>query len=212
MPFTTIELLTVVAGSSVVAALVTQGVSIVRDWRKEKRDGKFSALYLAIALEAYAEECATLIMDSENYRNSGGHAGTPHGNIEGIPDYPDAIEWKAFGIKDTTRAMSFRVEVDTRKNHIKDYWEYGDEDDILPLVREEAARLGSKALELAKSFRKSWVIDPVNYRGEWNVSDYLSESLEKHRKRRESLEELQRKFQDGMSRIEPTSAASPTGV
>ncbi|MEJ7928291.1 hypothetical protein WG908_16205 [Sphingobium sp. AN641] len=196
MPFSTTELLTIVGGSSVIAAAVTQGIGIIRDWRKAKHEGKFSALYVAIALESYADKCATLIGDSQNHQNSDGHAGVPHGNIADLPDYPAAVEWKPFGIRDTTRAMSFRVEVDTRKASFSGEWEFGDEEDIVPLVREESARLGLKALELAIGFRNTWGIEAVDYSTEWNVRDYLKTALAEHVTKREAYEKIQRDSHD----------------
>jgi hypothetical protein len=130
MPLSTTELLTVIAGSSVVAALVTQGTNILRDWRKAGKDGKFSALYLAIALEDYADKCSALISDSQNYESSGGHAGTPRGNLDDMPDYPAMTEWKLLGITDATDAMSFRVEVASTQSMLSGSWEYGDEEDV----------------------------------------------------------------------------------
>lgn len=208
MPFSTAELLTIVAGSSVIAAAMTQGVGIVRDWYKAKRDAKFSALYLAITLESYADECATLIGDSQNHENSNGHAGAAHGNLADLPEYPAAVEWKPFGIKDTTKAMSFRVEVDTRKASFSGHWEFGDEEEIVPLVREEAARLGVKALTLAASFRESWGIDPVDYSAKWNVQDYLKDAWESHVKKREAYEKVQQQFHDDLMASLPVAPAA----
>ena len=192
MPFSTAELLTIVAGSSVVAAGVTQGVSILRDWNKSKLEGSFSALYLAIALEAYADKCSSLISDSQNYDSSDGNAGAARGNLDDMPEYPEAIEWKPLGIKDATKAMSFRVEVDTTKSMISGHWEFGDDEDVPPVVREEAARLGIKALNLAIALRKKWGIEAVAYVGDWNVKSYLNDKYAEHVKKRKAWEESSR--------------------
>lgn len=192
MPITTGSIIALVAGSSVLAAFVNQGLTVIRDWWMARRDAAFSGLYLAIALESYAGDCAAKISDSENYESSGGHAGSPQGNIGDLPDYPATMEWKPFGIKGTTQALSFRVEVETTKTMIRDSWEFGDEDDIVPLVREEAARLGVKALTLAIDIRKQWKIDPVDYSGEWNVRQYLDERRAHYEQKRKARDERNR--------------------
>lgn len=208
MPLSTTELLTIVAGSSVVAALVTQGTTVVRDWWKSERDGKFSALYLAIALEDYADKCSSLISDSQNYQNSDGHAGSPRGNLDHMPDFPSAIEWKPLGIKDATKAMSFRVEVASTQSMISGHWEFGDEEDVPPVVREEAARLGMKALDLAIALRKKWGIDPVDYSGEWSVKTFLSTKYDEHVKKRKAWEEANRRSHADMVEAAQIALAS----
>lgn len=191
------DLVTIVAGSSVIAAIVTLGVNILRDWKNARRDAKFSALYLAIAFEAYADKCSDLLSDSLNYDSSGGHAGMARGNLDDMPDYPDSIEWKPLGIDDATKAMSFRVEVDSTKSMISAEWEFADDEDVPPVVREQAARLGIKAIDLAVSLRKKWGIEPVSYDGEWNVKAFLNEKYTDHVTKRKAREEANRKmFED----------------
>jgi hypothetical protein len=175
MAITTGGIVALVAGSSVLAAFINQGITIAKDWWTVRRDASFSALYIAIALESYASDCAADVSDSENHEYSNGHAGSPKGNIRDLPDFDSNIEWKPFGIKRTTQAMSFRIEVETTKTMIRDMWEFDDEDGIVPLVRYEASRLGSKALALAIELRDQWNIDPVDYTSEWNVKKYLEE-------------------------------------
>ncbi len=199
LPIETSGLITLVAGSSVLAALVSQGVAAFRDSRKANKDGSFAALYLAVALESYGSDCSSVISDSENYDSSGGHAGTAHGNVPDLPDYPPSIEWKPFGINQTTQAMSFRVEVESAKAMLRDYWDMvGDEDEVVPLMRQETARLGRKALGLAIEFRKEWKIPPVDYSADWNVKTHLNERVAKYEEQRKEREERNRKFNEEM--------------
>ena len=199
MPLETGGLVALVAGSSVLAAVVTQGASWIRDWVKQIKDGSYAALYLAIALESYASECASCIGESENYDSSGGHAGNIHGNIPDLPAYPDSVEWKPLGIARTAEAMSFRVEIETIKAMITDHWDYLDEDDVVPMVREEAARLGSKALELAIDFRNAWKIAAVDYNDEWNVRSFLVGRIERYQELKLARQKQQQKFIEELS-------------
>lgn len=199
MPIEVGGLITLVAGSSVLAALVSQGVAAFRESRKTNKDGSFAALYLAVALESYASNCASVLSDSENYQSSGGHAGSAHSTVPDLPDYPTSIEWKPFGIKQTTQAMSFRVEVESAKAMLSEYWDFvGDEDDVVPVMRQETARLGKKALGLAIDFRKEWKIPSVDYSADWNVKTYLNERVEKYEQDRKIREERNQKFNDEM--------------
>lgn len=176
-PLTTFNVIALATGSSVIAAFVTQGVTEIRERWRARRDAAFSALDIALALEACANACASLISDSESYERSSGNAGEAHGNVAGLPEYPTAIEWKVFGIGPTTKARSFRVEVETARAMIRGHWEYGDEEEVVPLVREEAARLGRKALAMAIEFRRAWRIEPVRYEGTGNVKSYLEDKI-----------------------------------
>lgn len=190
----TVNVIALVAGSSVLAALVTQGLSAWRDRRGTNKDAAFSALYMAIAFEAYANECASLIGDSENHESSDGAAGTAHGNLPLLPPYPEEVEWKAFGLKRTTRALSFRTEVDSLRAMISDHWDFLDADDIVPLVREEAAKLGAKALDLAADLRRSKHIEPMTETGDWSVRDFLARKKEEYEEARKLREEQNRRW------------------
>ena len=115
MPIETSGIITLVAGSSVLAALVTQAVAALREGRNRSRDASLSALYLAIAFESYAGDCSSALGESEAYEASNHHAGAAIGNVPDLPEFPSSIEWKPLGIQHTTKAMSFRVEVETAK-------------------------------------------------------------------------------------------------
>lgn len=174
------------AGSSVLAALLTQGLSSLRDWKKRKEDSGFALLYLALALESYANTCSDVISESELWDDSSEHAGSPQGNIPELPEYPANIEWKTIGIEFTTDALSFRVDIEARRTMFTGEWEFGDEDTIVPDVRLEAARFGKEALRLAAEFRKSRKIAAAKYlNSEWNVPTHLDDTLQKYTKRLE---------------------------
>lgn len=173
--------------SGVLAALFTQGLSWLRDSWRDRRDAKFSALYIAIALEDYARTCATLLSESENWESSNENAGAPHGNIAGMPDYPE-IEWKAFGIKDAERAMAFRTKINSDHSMFSGLWEFSDEDQIVPEVREKAAEHGLTALRMAAVFRARRGLNPLDDFGEFTTEGYLTENHESYVAKRLSYE------------------------
>lgn len=176
-----------VASSTVFAAVITQLVTIVRDHRKTKREAAFTALFVAIALEDYASTCSNLISDSENFDSTDGQVGKAHGKVAELPDYPASVEWKPFGIDDTTKVLSFRVDVDNTRAMLSDMWDFQDEDSIVPLVREQSARLGRDALALAADLRQRWRLAPVVDGGEWNVRAHLDERLDHYSTKRLEL-------------------------
>lgn len=205
--FTTASVIGIAAGSSVLAAFVTQGLTMLRDRFTTRRDGTFSALYLAAQLESYASLSATYIGDNETHDGSDGHAGTAHGNVPDLSPYNQEIDWKALKIAVTDAALSFRVEVESTQAMITDAWDIvGDEDFVLPTVYEETARLGQKALQMATALRAKWKIPPVTYPNKnWNVRDHLAERLahyvEQRRKTDESNRELWAGLNDAISTV-----------
>lgn len=201
-----------VAGSSVLAAALTQGVAALRDRLKTRKDAAFSALYLALALESYASSCASALGESDTYEASGGAAGAPHGNLPDLPDFPGTIDWKPLGIGHTTKALSFRVEVESAKAMIRDLWDVtGDEDYSITTMREEAARLGLKALTLAASFRSSWKIAPVDESGEWTVRGYLTERSEKLESAKKQRQEHDRCMTEALAKIDESANDGTAG-
>jgi len=190
--WTTFQIITLVGGSSVLAAVVTQVVSWVREWLGETKEGKFTALYIAIALEEYARTTATLLGESETHEDSNGHAGTAHSNLAELPEYPQ-VNWQAFGIKRAEAAMGFRTEVDGQRSFISGYWEFADEDEVVPEVQERAARLGLAAFALAARFRREHGLTALDQPDEWSTKNDLTRRHEKFVARRLQHEERQRK-------------------
>lgn len=210
--FSYIDVVALVAGSTVLAALVNQGLTAVRDALKRKRQSSFSALYLAIALESYASECSTTISESETFEASDGYAGKPHGNVPDLPEFSSSIDWQPLGIAATTKAMSFSVEVRNTQAMIRDAWEFGDEDEVVLEVREEAARLGIKALAIASELRVNRSLAAVEYRGEWNVVTFLGEKVRDFADRKRKREAANKQLNEEMSVLaepHPSKAAEP---
>lgn len=200
-------------GSSVLSAVINQAWTAIRDRMKLTKDAGFSALYLAIALEAYAGECAALVGDSRNYHASDGNAGTARGNIAELPDFPASIDWKALGLKATTKIQSFRVEVETTRAMFKGLWEFSDGEEIFPQIREEAARLGLLAGVIAAETRKVHKITAVDHGSGWNVPEYLKSEYDREVANRLRYEEQQRRLGEEMwAAVDPTNPGQDGGA
>ncbi|HEX3365208.1 hypothetical protein [Phenylobacterium sp.] len=180
-----------VAGSSVIASVVTLSATWVRDLLGWNARRKFAALYLAIALEQYARTTATLLGESETHDDSNGAAGTAHSNFAALPEYP-GVDWEAFGIKRAEAAMGLRTEVDSQRSWISGYWEFAEEEEVVPEMQERAAKLGLKAFEMAEGFRKDFGLTPLDQSDEWSTKKDLARKHEKFVARRLKYEERQR--------------------
>ena len=195
--------------SGVLAALFTQGLAWLREWRGESKQAKFAALYIAITLEAYARTCASVIGESETYEASEENAGVGHGNLAEIPEFPE-VDWKAFGIKNAERAMAFRTRIDNDRAMIRETWEHADEDDIVPLVREKSGEHGLDALAMAKDFRSQHRLTPLAESGQFSTQSYLQRKHDEYVEKRKRWEEGQRKMiQELFAQDEPANKAHP---
>lgn len=189
--WTTVQIITLVGGSSVLAAFVTQGVAAMREWLGETKAGKFAALYISIALEEYARTTATMLGESVTHESTDGHAGTAHRNIAELPEYPE-VNWQAFGIKSAEAAMGFRTDVDSQRSWISGYWGIGEDDEVICEMQERAARLGLAAFALAERFRNEKGLTPLDQSDEWSTKNDLTDRHEKFVARRLAHEERQR--------------------
>lgn len=164
--------------SSVFAALLTHGLGLFKDWRSRRRDADFAALYVVLVLEGYASRCASVAGDISTYWSSKGAAGTQHINVPEPPDYGPDIEWKALGIKLTSKVMSFRVHVAHTREMLTDLEEHIGEN-IIEEAHEHAVRLGIEAIEIAEMIRKQRRLGPAQTGSTWNVKGWLKEKAER---------------------------------
>lgn len=150
--FSTTQLLILVLTSTVVASIVTQVATVMRDRGAEAKNRKFAALYLALALEDYGEKVSDDIIDAEN-EAAQSEEGRFLFNVRAVPQYPE-VDWKALGIKRTVAAMSFRVEIDRIRTQLSAEAEFVDYEDVSLEARTLAVELGREAIALARAFRK----------------------------------------------------------
>lgn len=198
---TSIEIVTLVAGSSVLAAVVTQGVSWLRDHMKSKSNREFATVYLVAALEGYAAEASNAISDSENYETSDGQIGRPVSNIPALDTFPDAIDWRALGPETTKQMLSFQVNLESVRASIAFDWDVvGDDDLIVPRVREKTALVGLKALQLAAALQGQHNGEPIDLANpDWSVKSALQDDLAKYEKLRVAWEARQKTMIDELN-------------
>jgi hypothetical protein len=152
---TTLGIVSLVATSSVFAALLTQFFGWVRDWLRDRREGKFAALYLAHALNAYTKACAHTVDDVGNHAASDGAVGRRHSNIPILPEYPE-VNWGALGIVLTEAVMEFRVAIDEEREGLEFQLEVDDGEDVEAAAIAEAIERGIAAADMARRLRARW--------------------------------------------------------
>lgn len=173
-----------------ITAVVTASAAQAAIWVKEhylsSREGKFSALYAALFFEGYAVKCSDALGESNNFRSSGGHAGSWVW-FPTLPEFPKEIDWRKVGIDLTEKAFGFRVETEFRDRQIADCVEHDFPDGGQQESLMACAEFGLKALDLAERFRESKRLTPaVVPNPEFTVMRHLQEN-------RTRLRELQRK-------------------
>lgn len=110
----------------VVAALLTQLITFLRDNDKIRRDRAYSALRVALVLERYASACHSHIMvvqgDFEKGKRDGNYI------IPSIDAYPDGIDWRHIDIKISDDALSIphKIENIRSKNYFESIYENND--------------------------------------------------------------------------------------
>ena len=162
--------------SSVIAALLTQGLAILRDYLNVRRDAKHSALYLALAIENYANDCIDIYSNITNYISSKKTMGRYHSNLNPLPDFPDTIDFKSLGIKTVNEVLSFRVLVDSTRSMLA-HTEADTMQDAYTEVAEYALRTAKKGVMLATQIRQNQKLPIWEPIGEWNFFDYIEESF-----------------------------------
>jgi hypothetical protein len=144
----------VVIGAGLGTAIVQGIIALARDERSKKSKADFLALQLAIALEAFARQCAELDRGNEF---------AEHDPDEQFPNWsatfpiigslPDDVDgWRALDQNLVGRYFNLKVDRDEEQKGIFEAVEYV-EDDLEEYVALSVEELGSRALKLATEIR-----------------------------------------------------------
>ena len=166
------QVIGLVAGSSVLAAALNQGVTLVSGMVTRERDKNFGRLYLALSLEEYASTCSDVISQSEAYEASDQAAGSPQAYIPPLAPYPETVNWTVLGLAATNRLLAFRVEVEAIRAQIRDSLEH-DVQAGVEETRTYSAAMGLKALNIARTLRTEAGAPLPVLDLEWSIEEYL---------------------------------------
>lgn len=163
----TIQIVSLVAGSSLAAALLTQGVGWIRDavtaHSKKKAHASYLALRLAILLEAYAYACATIIQKNGNAETRPDEQ-YPDWEVKlpPLPEYPDDAEgWRSLKLDLASRALALRNRIDGSQAIIDVTIEYAEHELEEELDGQFGAR-GMEAFQIAADLRRRYDLDAAN--------------------------------------------------
>src|SRR5690606_28466832 len=105
------------------------------------KDAAFSALDLADFLEKYALSCADVVSDNSHNNPYGDTDEPTWTNVPELKAFPDLVDWRSLGIRDTSEVRDFRTQVDLVRVRLNALWRYVSLDEVLDDASEQAALL-----------------------------------------------------------------------
>lgn len=143
--------------SSVLAAFLTQGLTIWRESRITKREATYVALRLATIFEKSAREYAGMVGDMDDHVASNGNAGKMHHELNAAPLLPDEKErWRDLPVKLTGRVLGFGPQRDHAQRSVEQAQDVLDGEEAWAHLRAEGVKLGVKALNIGKDLRLAY--------------------------------------------------------
>jgi hypothetical protein len=110
-----IDIFKVALASGVVAAMVTVGLTYLKELRLLKashlRDARYLAARVAIIFERFSVDCSQAITGNELHRQSGGSAGARKLTMPKISELPADADWKVIEPRLLEKALSFPTEI-----------------------------------------------------------------------------------------------------
>lgn len=172
--------------SGILGVLLTLGAAGIRDRRKRKQEGRFTALTLALLLEDYTAKCISLIYDTKLYDDAPEQFSMPKTYIPETPVYSERTNWNSIGLDLTSQVLTFKGKIDSSKGYISSVGIGGDAEDMMHAAAEEATELGVVARQIAKTLRKKFKLPPQLLEN-FNSDEFLATELGKVRAYREKF-------------------------
>lgn len=192
LTLTWFQILSLVAGSSVIAALLTQFLSAAQERFRRGRAASFLAIKIATLLETFSEKCMSVIGDFDTYRQSSGSAGGQTTKLPNVDPFPeDADGWRALPQRLTAKVLSFPNHIRAAQESISFSWSVAGDEAAWSECHEECAKLGTSAWEIASELRIEFGFPPFNPR--YDVGAALKREVaefEEGRRSRKSLDSL----------------------
>lgn len=157
MELSWIKVLVFAGTSGVLSALVVYGLGLLDHWRKKGRDAGYLAIRIATALEAYADDCLTIIGEFDIYRQSGGAGGSQSTSLPNAPNFPEDTEgWRSLPTELVADVLSFPNHIRAGQDRISFDWANAGEMAAWDDCEDECARLGDRAWKLAVRLRTKY--------------------------------------------------------
>jgi len=163
----------VFAGTSgILSALVVHGLGLLDQRRKRGRDAGYLAIRIATSLEAFAHDCLVVLREFDVHRQSGGHAGSQTTSIPSLNDFPSDHEgWRALPTKLVGEVLSLQNHRMAGQDRIAFDWSVAGDDAAWDDCKEECAKLGLKAWQIAAELRKRYGFPELGHR--FDIGDAL---------------------------------------
>ena len=158
-----------------VGAVLTQVATFYRDWLNKREDGKFTALTLALQLEAYASSCIEPIYALDNYASSKHQTVEPDGSLPSLPEFSEKTNWRSLGTRSAAAVLGFRVRVNNAHSLLGDVWRFDGSTAAWGQASDAAIELGFTALDVAQQLRRTFGLGPAPRHGSFDANKFFSE-------------------------------------
>lgn len=165
--------------SGLLAAILTHAVGLLRDFWTKQEEAKTSSMFLTLALEAYADSCATREMDIGNHDRSGGHSGHAWATVPDFPEFSDKTNWRAIGVPLSMRVLECRARVITVQGYLEGILEFQGAEETVEETAFECIKLARHTLGVADALRGQFKLGERVTPYSWNVSEYADRQHEK---------------------------------
>ncbi len=174
---------TTVLGSGVVAATVTQGLTILRELSRRKLEGRIVALTAALTLERFGSGCAERVADTVNHRYSDGALGKVHWRMPEMQPLKTETDLNLLPLQVASMLLEFQASIDQANVDLQDELA----NDHFELAMPIFLRLGEAAFELGRIVRGKMGLPSVKSRDFDIHLEYLCEE-------REAFEQARQRF------------------
>lgn len=171
------SVLTIILGSSVLGALLTNLSSWIVSSRERKRHNQFLALTLAHALEKYSYDCMNAIEDHDLYQQSGGNEGNTLGYPPEVMKLPDE-QFRDFDLALLDAVLDFPQRIAFAREEVRFLADVADDDSVSEKAYQNTIRLASEAVALATRLRARYGLArrDLNF-GEYDLRQLIDEKV-----------------------------------
>ena len=169
--------ITIVLGSSVLGALLTNAVSWLTRKRDRSRRNGYLALTLAHSFEMYASACLDSISDHDAYYDSEGSAGKPVGKPPSAFSLPDE-SFRDFDLKLLDSVLAFPQIVIFATDEVLFTADVCGPEEAQEICYKNTVELANQAISIADKLRSFYRLSPRDLKfGEFDLRKALRNKL-----------------------------------
>ena len=171
------ETLQLVLGTGFVTTILNQAVGWWVGSRKEAKEKRQEATYLAlqiaVILEAFAISCAERI-SSAHYHMAVEYPGNPDLSMPTLESYPTVESWSLVSSKLATRILSFPNILELGRQEMTGWWDEGDPEDRTSVMLGFLGKYGLHAWTVSVDLRKEYKLPAFSPRDtSWDAIECL---------------------------------------